>query len=62
MIRLKLVKTGTEEAVYSIAEDYSVILHGTKVLLSLILPWEKSDHVVCAESYFASVGSSEMLK
>ena len=33
MIRLQRVKTGTEEAVYSTAEDENGILHSTKVLL-----------------------------
>ena len=62
IIRLKLVKKGTEEAVNSIAEDDNGILHGTKVILILIIPWYNSDRFVCAESYFASVGASEMLK
>ena len=62
MIRLKLVKTGTEEAADSIAEDENVHLHGTKVLLSLILPSANSDRIVCADSYFASVGAAETLK
>ena len=62
IIRLKLVKKGTEEAVNSIAEDDNGILHGTKVILILIIPWYNSDRFVCAESYFASVGAAEMLK
>ena len=62
MIRLKLVKTSTEEAADSIAEDDQGHLHGTKVLLNLILPWANSDRVVCADSYFASVGAAETLK
>ena len=62
MIRLKLVKTGTEEAANSIVEDENGHLHGTKVLLSLILPWANSDRIVCADSYFASVGAAETLK
>ena len=58
MIRLKLVKTGTEEAVGIIVEYDNGILHGTKVLISLILPWTYYDHVVCLDSNFASVGAS----
>ena len=62
MIRLKLFKTGTEEAAVSIAADDNGHLHGTKVLLSLILPWANSDLIVCVDSYFASVGAAETLK
>ena len=59
---MKLVKTGTEEAVDNIAEDDNGMLHGTKVLIRLIITWSNYDCVVCAYSYFASVGASEMLK
>ena len=62
MVRLKLVKTSTEEAADSITEDGQGHLHGTQVLLSLILPQANSDRVVCADSYFASVGAAETLK
>ena len=50
IIRLQIVKTDTEEAVDSTAEDDNGILHGTKVIFSLIVPWDKSDRVVCADS------------
>ena len=49
MIRLKLVKTGTKEDVDSTAEDDNGIFHGTKVIIILILPWDNSDYVVCAD-------------
>ena len=62
MIRLKLVKTFTEEAADIIEEDENGHLHGTRVLLSLILPWDNSDRIVCADSYFASVGAAKTLK
>ena len=62
MIRLKLVKTGTEETAQSISEDEEGHLHSTKVIVSLILPWANFDCVVCADSYFASVGAAETLK
>ena len=60
MIRMKLVKTGTEEATDSITEDDNGILHSAKVLLSLIIPWTRSDCAVCVDSYFASVGAAGM--
>ena len=58
---MKLVKTGTEEAVDNIAEDDNGMLHGKKVLIRLIFSWDNSDRVVCADSYFVSVGAAEML-
>ena len=62
IIRLKIVKKCTEEAIYSISEDDNRKLHGTNVLLRLILTWANSDSVVCEDSYFSSVGTIEMLK
>ena len=53
MIRLKLVKPGTEETVDSTAEYHNGILHDTKVLLNLTIPWDNTDRVVCADSYFS---------
>ena len=38
------------------------LLHGTQVLKGLVIPWANSDRVVCADSYFASVGAVEELK
>jgi Transposase IS4 len=35
--------------------------HGTKVLLKLIQPWQMSDRVICADSYFASVQAAKEL-
>ena len=62
MIRLKLVKTSTEEDADSIAEDENGHLRGTKNILSLPLSWARSDRIVCADSHFASVGPAEALK
>jgi hypothetical protein len=59
MIHLKLVKTATEAEALGSTEDKSGILHGTKVLKELIGPWVFSNHMVCADFYFASVGSAE---
>ena len=33
-----------------------------KFILSLILPWDNSDRIVCANSYYASVGAAKTLK
>ena len=37
------------------------MLHGTRVLKFLVEPWFFTDHVVCADSYFASVPEAEEL-
>ena len=64
MIRLKLVKSSREEA--TLNEDNEIegnqnLNHGTKVLKSLVEPWIRSDRIVCADSYFASVNAVEEL-
>lgn len=61
MIRLKLVKTSVEEQANRI-EDNTPGLHGTRVLLDLVRPWAHSNRLVCADSYFASVGAAMALK
>jgi Transposase IS4 len=58
MLRLRLVKTAEEEATHTM-EGADGLLHGTKILKYLILPWQFSDRMVCADSYFASVGAAE---
>ena len=35
--------------------------HGTKVLKELVIPWDNTDRIVCAHSYFASVPAAEEL-
>jgi Transposase IS4 len=61
MLRLRLVKTAEEESTH-IHEGADGLLHGTKILKFLILPWQFSDRMVCADSYFASVGAAEELR
>ena len=56
MLQLKLVK-GAEEH-----EDSGELLHGTLVTKQLVLPWAHSGRIVCADSYFASVGCVRELK
>jgi Transposase IS4 len=60
MFRMKLVKT-TEEERTLIQEGDDRILHGIKVLKCLISPWAFSHCMVCADSYFASVGAANEL-
>ena len=60
MMRLKLVKSATEEASAFEAVG-SGMLHGTKILLYLIDPWVYSGRTVVGDSYFASVGAAAAL-
>jgi Transposase IS4 len=60
ILRLWLVKTAEEEAFHA-TESADGLLHGTKILMYLIVPWHFSDRMVCADSYFASVGAAEEL-
>ena len=59
---IHLVNTSVEEESNIINEDEDSVLHGTKILLNLVSPWAFSYRVVCADSYFTSVTSSEALK
>jgi Transposase IS4 len=38
------------------------MLHGTQVLRELVYPWRNTECVVCADSYFASVGAVKELR
>jgi Transposase IS4 len=64
MIRLKVVKTATEERNLQqqegIQSDAS-ILHGVKVLKELVQPWMFTDRLVVGDSYFASVTAAQEL-
>lgn len=63
MISLKLVKTASlEEEANGNREEEDGMLHGTKVLLHLVSKWAHSDRMVCADSYFASVGAAQKLR
>jgi hypothetical protein len=61
MMRLKLVKTMEEQLTHAQPGDDG-LLHGTAVLKYLVLPWARTDRIVCADSYFASVGTLKELK
>lgn len=67
MLRLKLVK-----GVDLVGEDTPVrddcnndqsasLLHGTQVLKAVVSPWFGTNRIVCADSYFASVGAAKEL-
>ena len=61
MIRLKIVKTAEEENASVVTEDDGNN-HGTNVLKFLVEPWVRTDHCVCADSYFASVNAVTVLR
>jgi Transposase IS4 len=60
MLRLKLVTTAEDESA-RIEAASSALLHGTKVLKELVMPWARTGRIVGADSYFASVESAEEL-
>jgi Transposase IS4 len=62
MLRLKIVKTAREERANADNDNSDGLLHGTIVLKELIDPWFFSERLVCADSYFASVGAAEELR
>jgi hypothetical protein len=61
MMRLKLVKTMEEQSTHAQPSDGG-LWHGTAVLKYLVLPWARKDRIVCADLYFASVGTLMELK
>ncbi|KAI2508605.1 Transposase IS4 [Fragilaria crotonensis] len=63
MLRLKLVKgvnlPGSEDEV--LGDNEESLLHGTNVLKHVVSPWFGTNRIVCADSYFASVGAAKEL-
>jgi Transposase IS4 len=60
MLQLKIVKCNKLEEANLIENEYG-LLHGTAVLKQLIRPWFYTQRIVCADSFFASVGCAEEL-
>ena len=58
MLRLKLVKNVGADVQIRLEENEGLI-HGCLVLKELVKPWYNSQHIVCADSYFASVSTAE---
>ena len=62
MMQLKLAKTSSEEDLHS-NEEHDGLLHGTKVMINLLQPWEnKKRRVVSADRYFDSLQACDDLK
>ena len=62
MLRIRLVKTAEERETEHSNTGDDGLLHGTQVLKTLVAPWTNSNIIVCADSYFASVGCCKELK
>ena len=62
MLRLKLVKGVdlVDDEDDGVPTETS-LLHGTNVLSNVVSPWFGSHRIVCADSYFASVGTAKGL-
>lgn len=57
-MRIEIVTTAEEEAQKEFEGDH---LHDAAVLRRLVKPWAGTSRTVCADSYFASVYTTEML-
>ena len=51
MMRLRIINYAMNEADQKYDKDN--LPHGTKVLKESFLPWDNTDMIVCADSYFA---------
>ena len=60
MLRLKLVETAESED-QNLQQGEEGLLHGTVILKYLVAPWFRTNRIVCADSYFASVSCAEEL-
>ena len=61
MIQLKVIKTAEEENA-SAGTDDDGNNHGTNVLKFLVEPWVRTDHCVCADSYFVSINAVTVMR
>jgi len=61
LLRLKIVTTAVDQAA-NLSDAERGLLHGTAVMQRLVAPWEGSEWIVCADSYFASVEAAEALR
>ena len=63
MVQLLLVKSKEERAREDVeGPNEEGVIHGAKVLNRLVEPWHHTQRLVCADSFFASVGTAVMLK
>jgi len=62
ILQLRLAKIAEEYNSERANTDDDELLHSTQVLKKLVAPWTNINRIVCANSYFASVGCCEELK
>ena len=62
VLRIRLTKTADERDTEHKNEGDDGLIHITKVLKTLVAPRTNTNRIVCADSYFASVGLCEELK
>ena len=57
MMRLRIVKSPKNEGEQK--DDRENLPHGTKVLKELVMLWDNTERIVCADSYFVLVPAAE---
>ena len=60
MLCLKIVTTSVETSANNQHEDddnVEVLHHGIQLLKDLVMPWDNTDKILCADLYFALVGA-----
>ena len=65
MVCMKIVTTDVEAAAnnqHKENENFEVLLHGIQVLKDVVMMWDNTDRIVCADSYFSLVGAALELK
>lgn len=61
MLKLRLVKSAALEEYHTQMNEEGII-HGAAVLKDLVINYANSNRIVCADSYFASVQTCEVMK
>ena len=62
MLQLKLVETAESESAHAEVDADTGLMHGTKMLKFLVMPWIRIGCIVCADLYFASVPAAAEMK
>ena len=57
MMRLSILKSAKNEEDHKYGRDN--LPHGTKMMKELVMPWDNTDRIVFADSYFVSVPAAE---
>ena len=57
MMKLRTMKSSRNEEYQQ--DDEDKIPHGTRMIKELVMKWDNTDRIVCADSYFAPVPATE---